>query len=333
VDGGNYTPEFDDVGGGLVEVNFYKSKETMPEVPMQQLSLPEGMPGKSAYIFAQEAGYSGTEEEFGEKLAQEEALFMVQLFTGPSSTTADKTYAEIREAYNAGKMIVLMHGRQLHVPMTGDPGGMVFYPLPTAYNAPNANRKWFVTSADVWSDETADVPLSTTEVNASSTDARVPTAKAVYDAIEAKHQKYELIQSVEVTEPVNKIEFADLNLDEFTIFMQAPLVETSVGHDVIVDNTAGTMVFYHWPGGTIHTDYPRNCCWHVNRNKGYVEGFYSIQTIASSSHLLSPKECQMTHSFVDGSLPFDTIKMHTYSDTLLFPVGLKIEVWGVRADA
>jgi hypothetical protein len=333
-DGGYYTPEFDDVGGGLVEVNFYKSKETMPDVPMKQLALPEGMPGKSAYIFAQEAGYSGTEEEFGEKLAQEETMLLVHISSKPGSgVTADKPYREIYSAYQSGKPVMLMYGRNLYVLQDYSPSGIVFYPLPTAYNSPNSNKKWTVTSADVWSNEDAGIPFATTEVTADSTDGALPTAKAVHTAIRAaNNRKYQLIRSLEVTEPVNKIEFADLNLDEFTIFMQAPLVETSVGHDVIVENTAGTMVFYNWPGGTIHTDYPRNCCWHVNRNKGYVEGFFSIQTIASNSHLLAPKPCQMTHSYVDGSLPFDTIKMHTYSDTLLFPVGLKIEVWGLAAD-
>lgn len=333
-DGGYYTPEFDDIGGGLIEVNFHKSKEAMPNVPMKQLYLPEGLPGKSAYDYAQEAGYGGTEKEFGEKLAQDAELFLVTIANKPGAITADKTYAEIKAAYQAGKIVVLRYASYPYFPLSNDPAGITFYPMVTEVVAPAANRKWTVTSADVWSYEYADIPFATTEVTADSTDGALPTAKAVWDVIPGRaNPKYELIQSLEVTEPVRKLEFTDLNLDELTIFMEAPKVETAIGHDVYVYNTEGTSVFYHWPSGGIYTDYPRNSCWHMNRNKGYVEGFYSIQTIASASHTLAPKGSMMTHSFVDGSLPFDRIKMDTYDNTKLFPVGTKIEIWGVRADA
>jgi hypothetical protein len=140
---------------------------------------------------------SGTTEITGGG-SQETDVVTVQLTSNPTSGyTADKTYAQMLEAYKAGKMIVLMQGRLLHVPMSYGPNGMVFYPLPTAYNAPNSNKKYTVTSEDVWSYENANLPVPYTKtVNASSTDNYLPTAKAVYDAIEAKFAAFTNVAEV-----------------------------------------------------------------------------------------------------------------------------------------
>ena len=237
-------------------------------------------------------------------------------------------YADVQAAADAGLLCYLASGG-LKLPLTYAANGQAVF---SAYHAAAGKLESAKVTADGWTN--ASIPAKVTEsISASSTHNQLPTAKAVHSAIRAaKDRKYQLIASYEVTEPVQKIEFAGLNLDEFTLFLQAPKVETSIGHDIYVYNTAGTAVFYHWPGGTIHTDYPRNCCWHVNRAKGYVEGFYSIQTIASNSHLIAPKSSMMTHSYVDGSLPFDRIKLDTYSKETLLPVGVKVEVWGLTAD-
>jgi hypothetical protein len=48
----------------------------------------------------------------------------------------------------------------------------------------------------VWSSEDAGIPFATTEVTADSTDGGLPTAKAVYDAIEAKFAAFTNVAEV-----------------------------------------------------------------------------------------------------------------------------------------
>ena len=66
-----------------------------------------GTDGKSAYSYAQESGYTGTEAEFAAKLAAEgldKALFVVNItHNGDGAYSADKTFEEITQAYNEGK--------------------------------------------------------------------------------------------------------------------------------------------------------------------------------------------------------------------------------------
>ena len=63
--------------------------------------------GKSAYSYAVDGGYTGTEEEFAAKLAAEgldKALFVVNItHNGDGAYSADKTFEEITQAYNEGK--------------------------------------------------------------------------------------------------------------------------------------------------------------------------------------------------------------------------------------
>ena len=63
--------------------------------------------GKSAYSYAVDGGYTGTEEEFAAKLAAEgldKALFVVNItHNGDGTYSADKTFEEITQAYNEGK--------------------------------------------------------------------------------------------------------------------------------------------------------------------------------------------------------------------------------------
>ena len=66
-----------------------------------------GANGKSAYSYAQDGGYTGTEAEFAAKLAAEgldKALFVVNVTQNSDGTfSADKTFNEIVQAYNEGK--------------------------------------------------------------------------------------------------------------------------------------------------------------------------------------------------------------------------------------
>ena len=72
-----------------------------------------GADGKSAYSYAQDGGYAGTEEEFAAKLAAEsidKALFVVNITRNSGGTdSADKTFEEIVQAYNEGKYNIVAH--------------------------------------------------------------------------------------------------------------------------------------------------------------------------------------------------------------------------------
>ena len=70
-----------------------------------------GADGKSAYSYAVDGGYTGTEAEFAAKLAAEsidKALFVVNITTTDGVTfNADKTFEEITQAYNEGKYSIV----------------------------------------------------------------------------------------------------------------------------------------------------------------------------------------------------------------------------------
>ena len=67
----------------------------------------DGEPGKSAYEYAQDAGYAGTEAEFAEKMAagSEQPLVVTITPNSEGSGTASHTAAEIYAAYTAGRRV------------------------------------------------------------------------------------------------------------------------------------------------------------------------------------------------------------------------------------
>ena len=85
-DGGYYTPAVTQTAENTMQVSFTPSKAAMPSVPGKEITLPagqagskgdkgdkgdKGADGKSAYAYAVEGGYTGTEAEFAAKLAAE----------------------------------------------------------------------------------------------------------------------------------------------------------------------------------------------------------------------------------------------------------------------
>ena len=60
----------------------------------------QGADGKSAYQYAVEGGYTGTETEFAKKLAS--GALIVTITESNGTLSADKSYIEIRDAYLAG---------------------------------------------------------------------------------------------------------------------------------------------------------------------------------------------------------------------------------------
>lgn len=76
---------------------------------------PAGSDGKSAYEYAQDGGYTGTEEEFAIKLASDSSAFYITV-SGDSENgyTLDKTGAEIEAAYTAGKRMYCKFPNDFH---------------------------------------------------------------------------------------------------------------------------------------------------------------------------------------------------------------------------
>lgn len=111
-----------------------------------------GVPGKSAYEQAKEGGYTGTEEEFAQILANAATTDYVdeaiaggkEIFKARYGTT---TSAEVEAAYQSGKFCICVSAN-----------GKVVY---TLYERKVANQHYFVNEAagviackaDIWSDE------------------------------------------------------------------------------------------------------------------------------------------------------------------------------------
>ena len=80
-----------------------------------------GANGKSAYSYAQDGGYTGTEAEFAAKLAAEsidKALYVVNITQNSDGRpSADKTYDEIVQVYNEGKynIVAAMWGSYVYI--------------------------------------------------------------------------------------------------------------------------------------------------------------------------------------------------------------------------
>ena len=67
-----------------------------------------GANGKSAYKYAVEGGYTGTETEFAEKLAS--GTMFVTITDNNGTLSADKTFLEIRDAILAGISVLVDYG-------------------------------------------------------------------------------------------------------------------------------------------------------------------------------------------------------------------------------
>lgn len=71
----------------------------------------DGANGKTAYAYAQDGGYTGTETEFAAKLASDSEPLVVTLSGNDTDGyTADKTVAEIYAAQNAGRDVYMVGG-------------------------------------------------------------------------------------------------------------------------------------------------------------------------------------------------------------------------------
>ena len=114
-DGGYYTPEVTQTSENTMQVAFSPSKTSMPAVSGTEITLPAGQKGdkgdtgatgangKSAYAYAVEGGYTGTEEEFAAKLAAEKFANPNALtFTGAVTGSYDGSEAVTVEIPSGG---------------------------------------------------------------------------------------------------------------------------------------------------------------------------------------------------------------------------------------
>ena len=112
--GGYYVPIVDQTNASTMRIEFTPSdKGAMPPLEPVRIELPpgpRGATGKTAYAYAKDGGYTGTEEEFAAKLAEvnrisekQEAAFWVaaELDYQTGAATVEESAAEIFAAYEA----------------------------------------------------------------------------------------------------------------------------------------------------------------------------------------------------------------------------------------
>ena len=110
----------DGLQSGKVDKAGVASEVTAQLTAAKQSGEFDGEDGKSAYAYAQDGGYAGTEEEFGEKLAVDTTPFVITV-TGDADSgyTVDKTKDEINEAYRAKRpMVCNVDGGYSSIPLT-----------------------------------------------------------------------------------------------------------------------------------------------------------------------------------------------------------------------
>lgn len=131
-DGGYYTPEVTQTSENTMQVAFTPSKTSMPAVSGKEITLPAGQKGdkgdagaagadgKSAYAYAVEGGYTGTEEEFAAKLAEETITIRTfktqaigELFDQPENYTAWCS-GSLRYDDKLGKFVDLLYAAPKH---------------------------------------------------------------------------------------------------------------------------------------------------------------------------------------------------------------------------
>ena len=100
--------------------------------------IPEGSGGKSAYQYAQEGGYTGTEEEFSAKLAQEKFANPNALtFTGAATGTYDGSAAVSVEIPSGGDV----EKRVRHIATVSVTAGTTSYSVTVDSNGDSLNLK------------------------------------------------------------------------------------------------------------------------------------------------------------------------------------------------
>lgn len=101
------------LGNSITDISL-DSENSTPETSLYNITTTDDSGytfavnhGKSAYAYAKDGGYAGTEAEFAEKLAEEapKALFIPVTIADDETCTAEITVAEIDAAYKAGRSV------------------------------------------------------------------------------------------------------------------------------------------------------------------------------------------------------------------------------------
>ena len=170
-DGATYTPHV--VDGTL----YWTNDKNLGNPAPARIQGEDGADGKSAYEYAQEGGYTGTEAEFAAKLAQElptkvsqldndsdyaprselpKAFYVVITANGDGSASADKTYQEITTAISQGRFVYCLWDGLILPFMIDDGSSLVFIiTVPTE----GAFVVYYVTIAN---DDTVDIQYEET---------------------------------------------------------------------------------------------------------------------------------------------------------------------------
>lgn len=101
---------------------FVNSSNRLKQISKSNLVM-KGADGKSAYAYAVEGGYTGTEEEFAGKLAS--GALIVTITDNNGTLSADKTYNEIKAAILAGTTVLVDYGGT-SLPFIGIVGSLLF---------------------------------------------------------------------------------------------------------------------------------------------------------------------------------------------------------------
>lgn len=90
---------------------LYGKEQTL--TPEQKAQARTNIGAKTPYEYAQNGGYTGTEEEFAEKLAEEAPkLFEVTITENEDGTyTSSHYYADVKKAYDSGRVPIAVRGK------------------------------------------------------------------------------------------------------------------------------------------------------------------------------------------------------------------------------
>lgn len=121
---------------------------------------------KSAYSYAQEGGYTGTEEEFAKKLAS--GALLVEITDNNGTLSADKTFLDIRDAYLAGTTVYANYADAVLPLIAASADNLVFGTTMCENDGTNASVATLIieiTSSGVVNDISAQVDIPTTLPN------------------------------------------------------------------------------------------------------------------------------------------------------------------------
>ena len=284
---------------------------------------------------------------------------------GDGGYTADKTFAELTDAYSAGRSLYCIFlARQLILPLISATGkgfifGTVFSgtygavtvtsqtvdatftQLAAAGDLPTGGGSGVYVGteepedAQVWihPEETADVEYI--PVPDAAQVGQTMVVKAVDDSGRPTQwepsnldgRTYELIQRVEITETgVSSVRFTGLDLDKFILYIYTAMGESALSGGVRIFKGA-TLVWSPWQNNLVSATEARTAMV-AGENKGGIAFCESVAPAASNS--TQSRYLNRCPVYIDGTTPFTEVNVYT-SGSVALSVGSSFELWGVKA--